>query len=664
MVAHAKCLVKYGDSNKWTSKWQKNSWLIQSRIEALTNMPGARNVHHLLRPMIYKLFSTLVEYRNRYQGLQEVWMDSQRLEAAGKIQFQAASIGDVFLQPPYWIDVFVHLAGFVLNGTDMTPADTVYISHGWQSMKFLGSSFSADTIYWAHVRMQPTGNRGELVGDVFVFDEAVDQVVFSCRGIKFQSLPKQSLLSLLNAGDQRRGINPEVAIQTSLLPALPISDPTRATLVVPISEAAALEDASATQYAPSTRAAKPETISCDDILQIIADEIGVSITDLTDDITFGELGVDSLLSLSLLTKLRSMLSSINLATSLFGRHSTIKSFKAYLSAKNLHPKLVNKPAIVGLPSPTASGPTLLPSPVPANTPGKMEEVNREAMSENSLTPTSIGQAMSFVPSAGAPSSSVPIAAECFLLQGDPSAKVSLFLCPDGSGSASTYAPLPTLGSDAAIYGIHSPFAKNPAAYTIPLVETIPLYLAAIRTVRPHGPYILGGYSIGGSYAYECVVELIASGEEVLGMVFIDSPCRLRFPPIPKTTTPYLIAAGIFDVIQVKGKLPEIVWKHFEVSLDALENYRPRFIADPAKIPKAYAIWCNEGVVEWADKQMGSNAPQWDDDGKAGNWFMNPRTDFGPMGWDALLNVVETVAVDGNHFTLMTDSLVRSPINLI
>jgi thioesterase domain-containing protein len=48
------------------------------------------------------------------------------------------------------------------------------------------------------------------------------------------------------------------------------------------------------------------------------------------------------------------------------------------------------------------------------------------------------------------------------------------------------------------------------------------YLEALRTVRPAGPYILGGVSFGGVVAYEMAQQLLRSGESVRLLVLLDA----------------------------------------------------------------------------------------------------------------------------------------------
>jgi amino acid adenylation domain-containing protein len=47
------------------------------------------------------------------------------------------------------------------------------------------------------------------------------------------------------------------------------------------------------------------------------------------------------------------------------------------------------------------------------------------------------------------------------------------------------------------------------------------YLTLIRDIRPHGPYLLGGFSIGGIIAYEVARRLRAQGEDVRLLALLD-----------------------------------------------------------------------------------------------------------------------------------------------
>ncbi|MGY4828000.1 type I polyketide synthase [Sphaerotilaceae bacterium SBD11-9] len=51
------------------------------------------------------------------------------------------------------------------------------------------------------------------------------------------------------------------------------------------------------------------------------------------------------------------------------------------------------------------------------------------------------------------------------------------------------------------------------------------YLAEVVQVQPQGPYLLGGFSGGGLIAYEMARQLLERGEQVLGVLMLDTPAR-------------------------------------------------------------------------------------------------------------------------------------------
>jgi oxalate---CoA ligase len=79
-----------------------------------------------------------------------------------------------------------------------------------------------------------------------------------------------------------------------------------------------------------------------------------------------------------------------------------------------------------------------------------------------------------------------------------------------------------LGPDQPIYALHHQSQDGrPARYT--QVETIAARaLEEIRTVQSQGPYFLGGFSFGGTLAFEIAQQLKKQGEEVALLYLLDS----------------------------------------------------------------------------------------------------------------------------------------------
>ncbi|MEV0322488.1 amino acid adenylation domain-containing protein [Streptomyces sp. NPDC050658] len=64
---------------------------------------------------------------------------------------------------------------------------------------------------------------------------------------------------------------------------------------------------------------------------------------------------------------------------------------------------------------------------------------------------------------------------------------------------------------------------TPGAEPLHSVEEIAAsYIAAIRTVQPEGPYLIGGWSFGGFVAFEMARQLRATGEEIQRLILLDT----------------------------------------------------------------------------------------------------------------------------------------------
>ncbi|WP_370469510.1 non-ribosomal peptide synthase/polyketide synthase, partial [Corallococcus caeni] len=98
----------------------------------------------------------------------------------------------------------------------------------------------------------------------------------------------------------------------------------------------------------------------------------------------------------------------------------------------------------------------------------------------------------------------------------------LFLVHPGGGNVLAYSELARrLGPSLPVYGLQSRgLDGRPVAESIE--EMADLYVEAIRSVQPRGPYQLGGWSLGGVIAYEMARRLRDSGETVDLLALIDA----------------------------------------------------------------------------------------------------------------------------------------------
>ena len=84
-----------------------------------------------------------------------------------------------------------------------------------------------------------------------------------------------------------------------------------------------------------------------------------------------------------------------------------------------------------------------------------------------------------------------------------------------------------IGGDWPFYGLQARGLYGDAAPHEDFVEAARDYLAEMRQVQAHGPWMLGGFSGGGLIAWEIARQLEAAGEEVSLLVLLDTPVPLR-----------------------------------------------------------------------------------------------------------------------------------------
>jgi len=91
----------------------------------------------------------------------------------------------------------------------------------------------------------------------------------------------------------------------------------------------------------------------------------------------------------------------------------------------------------------------------------------------------------------------------------------LFLMHAAGGNVLCYRNLALhLGPDQPVYGLQSRGLDDRQPFHSRIDEMASYYIEAIKRVQPEGPYLLGGYCLGGSIALEIGHQLRAAGDEI------------------------------------------------------------------------------------------------------------------------------------------------------
>lgn len=363
-------------------------------------------------------------------------------------------------------------------------------------------------------------------------------------------------------------------------------------------------------------------------LKVISEESGVALDELTAETVFSDIGIDSLSSMVISSRFREELGlGLDSAFSLFDDVPTVAKLASFLGATAIDP----------------SGGSMSSSSSEPDTPSNHE----------STTTTPPNEPTKELPEETYAVHSVPRKPHCrastsVILQGLPRvAKKTLFMLPDGGGSASSYVPIPRLKADVAVVGLNCPYARDPENMDCTHQAMIASFVAEIRRRQPRGPYHLGGWSSGGAFAYVVAEALVNEGDEVHALLIIDAPVPQVMEKLPDSFYQHCNTVGLFANQPGAGggyEPPAYLIPHFQAVVDVMLDYQVAPLRT-RRMPKVGLIWAADTVLEEAE------APKM----KGMHFMVQKRIDFGPDGWDGVLPGAEfdiVRATGANHFTLM------------
>lgn len=354
----------FGTAAEWLSSWTPARHLVLGRIQALQDLAERGVANKFSNAMAYRLFAnSLVDYSPKYRGMQSVVL--HELEAFADVELGTDRAGS-WTVPPHWIDSVGHLAGFIMNVSDAVDNQAKFcVTPGCRSMRF-AKDLVAGGKYRSYVKMIPTeADPNIFLGDVYALQG--DEIIGMVEGIKFRAYPRMLMNRFFSPRDVAgKGANTQPAVapaayvapkkmvngDTFTKPSRPMAnggttETTPRPFVAPAATPACIEEkpditvavepAKASTFAPVTVngnavSAAPD-ISSDSIaakaLVLLARESALDLSDLHDDASFANLGVDSLMSLVLAEKFRDELGVV-INGSLFLEYPTVGDLRRWL----------------------------------------------------------------------------------------------------------------------------------------------------------------------------------------------------------------------------------------------------------------------------------------------------------------------------------------------
>ena len=246
---------------------------------------------------------------------------------------------------------------------------------------------------------------------------------------------------------------------------------------------------------------------------------------------------------------------------------------------------------------------------------------------------------------------------CVLVQGAiRSAESPLFLATAGVGLIAPYINLPMLPGGRQIYALESPFIDCPEQHCENIERMAAILVSAIRRIRPRGPYMLGGYSAGGVYAYEIARQLATQGESIAGLLIVDMYVPYAVPAARNINVQQIELAPGGKNDMLLHSLTASNKQHMSATCRALTQYDPQPIPAACAPARTHLVWATEGLhglgssdTRAAMGPVGRGRPSQDLSlaeflAEVKSWFIGERQDFDTNGWEAYLGGEHRVVV--------------------
>ncbi|KAI2607013.1 ketoacyl-synt-domain-containing protein [Hypoxylon fragiforme] len=305
---HSNCVIRFTDGSL-QQKLQKEVVNVKERIRVLREGIVTGTTARFNRAMVYRAIRPLARFHDDYRAVDEIVMDSKSLEATSRLDFSNFHKGGDFHTHPGLMDALTWCAGFTMNCNDNNDLDRdVYVNHGWGSFQMF-EPMSFEKNYTTYSRMVEGKDR-LWQGDVMILDG--DKIVAHFGDFAMQGVPRRVLRVILSIESgskaKKQPLTQKEPVTLPTLPQAPVH-------------------ASKSTKASGDSVPSPKVTRA---LAIIAEESGLAISDLTDSTNFGDVGIDSLLGLTISARFKEDLDLDLDFNALFYECPTVGDLRAFL----------------------------------------------------------------------------------------------------------------------------------------------------------------------------------------------------------------------------------------------------------------------------------------------------------------------------------------------
>ncbi|KAF2205457.1 BcPKS18, polyketide synthase [Delitschia confertaspora ATCC 74209] len=304
LLSHATGTVSLTEARKIQSDFSHYERLVS--FDRVKELREAEETESMRGSMIYKVFEKVVTYAPYYKGVRAVFSRNQQVAGSVALPKHEIATLNTTITKPLAVDNFFQIAGIHVNTLNDCVDGDVFVCTKMDSIRMSPSFNSADSSSWfVYSTFSSTGNR-EVVNDIFVFDANTKKLVVMGLGAQFTRVSMASLAKILSRANKEKvsqlkekvsHLQDQVKIAKTLLPAA-----VEATEPISIKRKSRRHRPSKKPAAPKANGAAMNVAA--DVRKVLSKVSDLPESDVKDDSTLDDLGIDSLMIMEVLTEVQ------------------------------------------------------------------------------------------------------------------------------------------------------------------------------------------------------------------------------------------------------------------------------------------------------------------------------------------------------------------------
>jgi len=222
-----------------------------------------------------------------------------------------------------------------------------------------------------------------------------------------------------------------------------------------------------------------------------------------------------------------------------------------------------------------------------------------------------------------------------------------------------------LGDEQPFYGLQSVGLNGEQQPYTQVEDMAAHYIQELRTIQPQGPYLLGGWSMGGLVAFEIAQQLHQQQQEIAALVLLDSRVPTTIPNLDDATLLTLFARDLSGLVGTNLTVWHDEIQHLESKAGL--HYILEKAIQANILPSDIGLTQMQRLLELFKantRAMGNYTPATYPQSmvliRTNEVFSPDFDDFGDpsWGWDKFVEQLTIQTVPGNHYTVLAQPHVQ------